>query len=372
MEVNPLRRWVPESLDFNELSRNEIWIEKEGTEDSTLEPYLKDGTVKVLESPQMDDLVLEKRVNERVEDPLREVAFSVLLDEVGSTQRTVVPSISYVREEDGDVFYGQKFLRDFGPLNDQQLNNLSDAAEYLEAAGQVTGTYNWLNITHGDLTSIYTSGPLRRLPESKNILFSGSHPTGIGIDLETAFFDEEPQTIEDHQSGLLEMNSKHSDEEYDAVRRTMQANIISRHLLDYFNRITETSLEDENGNFNVNAILRYENELDIGLAGRNEYRVDFGKLQDLEEEISGSTNTRLAEKLRQLDRAYEKGFDALNEDLKGRNGGFSAGFIDEANRYTTIPTEITSEQIHGKRTPEIAKMRWQEIYESLDKSLSGR
>lgn len=261
-------------------------------------------------------------------------------------------------------------MADFGPLNDQNLNNMADVEEYLEAAGEVTGTYNWLNITHGDLTRIYTAGPLRDLPESKNILFSGSKAESIGIDLETAFFDEEQHVIENHKSGLSEMNSERSNEEYDAVRRTMQANIIGRHLLDYFDRITEVPLTDEKGEFNKQTVLRYNDPVNPKPENSKEYRVDLGKLQELEKEATGETNTTLAEHLRRMDRAYETGFDVLQDELEGRKG-YSAGFLREADLYSTIPTEITEEQIEGNNTHEIAKMRWQEIYDELDDSLSG-
>lgn len=372
LDVKPLRSWVPDTIEFEELTEEEIWIEKEGTRDSTLDPYLRDGTVKVLESRQMDGLVLEKRVNERTDDPLREVAFSVLLDEVGSTKKKVAPSISYAREEDGEIFYGQEFMTDFGPLNDQKLNNISDAEEYLEAAGKITGTYNWLDIAHGDLVRIYTSGPLKGFPESKNILFSGSRPEAIGIDLETAFFDDEPRAITDHQSGLYEMNPRESNEEYDALRRTMEANIIARHLPDYFDRITETPLRDQNGDFNRNVFLLYSDEVEGKIPGGNDYMLDFGKLQDHEEELSGETNTTLAENLRNMDRAYEKGFDILNQELRGKNGDFSAGFIKEADTYSTIPADITHEQVKKERVSDIAKMRWEEVYDALEDSFSGR
>lgn len=371
LDVKPLRKWVPESIEFEELDEEDIWILKEGTRDNTLEPYLRDGTVKVLESRQMDGPVLEKRVNKRTEDPLREVAFSVLMDEVGSTKKKVAPSISYVREEDGDIFYGQEFLTNFGPLNDQKLNNIDDAEEYLEAAGEITGTYNWLDIMHGDLVKIYTSGPLRGFPESKNILFSGSSPEAMGIDLETAFFDDEHRSIANHQSGLYEMNPKRSDEEYDALRRVMELNVIARHLPDYFDRITETPLRTQQGEFNRNVFLRYEDEEDADIPGRNEYMIDFGKLQEQEEELTGSINTTLADKLRSLDSAYEKGFDALSQDLRGRNGDFSAGFLKEADVYSTIPTNITREQVRNEGVSDIARMRWEEVYNALDDSYSG-
>lgn len=377
LEVLPLRNWFPQEFEFGELSPEEIFIAKGGTEDTTLEPYLSDGTVKVLETSDIDHLILEKRVNQTLEEPLREVSFALLADEIGSTAKQVAPKIEYVREEDGRIYYGQEFMEDYSPFTDLKINNIDEAKDYLEAAGEVTGTLRWLNLAHGDITQMYTTGPLKGLPKDKNLMFDGSQASSIAIDFEDAHFDSEDFHKEDHRSGLEQINAKTSDEEYEAVRDHLFVNIIYRHLPDYFERITRHNLETDNG-MNTDLVVRYGSQ-DTGVKDDEvrsseddlSYSVEITKLLEAEENLLGEPNQNLVETIHDMDEAYERGFTetlkpAYNQELD-ETLYHTRGLLEEINRYSTIDTELDEEEIGTLNTA--ARSRQKEIKRYLEQEL---
>ena len=367
LETFPLRKWVPEEFDFRELSDNEVFIAKGGAKDNTLAPYLEQGVVRVLESHDYDSLVLEKKVNDTLQDKLREPAFAALVDEAGSTSAKISPNILYARKEGEDVFYGQEFLRDYGPFTDRSLNTLEEAENYLESAGEVTGLNNWLGIAHGDMIQIYPSGPLGGLPLDKNLMFGPNYEC-VEIDMEDAHFSDETFYKEDHKSGLKQMNARTSDEEYDALRETLIANIIYRHLPDYFDRVLESNLT-ENGEINTNLITRYAEE--DPLLDEGTYEIDISKLTSVEEDKLGKPNSQLHKDLRRLERAYESGVDNVARDKASEDLTYAprhvSGLIREIDEYSTIETELDFGPSANMR--EAAKDRWSEIYTALDKNL---
>lgn len=367
MEVLSLRNWFPEEFDFRELSDNEVFIAKGGAEDSTLAPYLDADVVKVLESHDHDSLILEKRVNDTLEDKLREPAFAALVDEAGSTSAKISPNILYARKEGDEVFYGQEFLQDYGPFTDRNLNTLEDAERYLESAGEVTGLNNWLGLAHGDMFQIYPSGPLRGLPKDKNLMF-GSGYECVEIDMEDAHFSEESFHKEDHASGLVQMNSSTSDEEYDSLRDTLMVNLIYRHLPEYFDRVLETDLM-ENGEPNTNLVTVYAE--DDPLMEDNTYKIDISKLASIEEENLGEPNHKFSRDLRRLDRAYEDGVDKVAMDKASDELSYAprhvSGLIREIEEYSTTETDLEVEADANMR--KAARQRWQEIYDGLNENL---
>ena len=362
MDVFPLRTWFPEDFSFSELSSNEVFIAKGGAQDSTLRPYLNEGVVRVIDPHETDSLVLEKRVNDTLDDKMREPAFASLVDEAGSTSVKISPNILYVRREGDEVFYGQEFLRDFSPFTDRSLNTLEDAENYLESAGEVTGMNNWLGIAHGDMFQIYPSGPLGGLPKDKNLMFGPEYEC-VEIDMEDAHFANEAFRKADHSSGLVQMNATDADEEYDALRETLMANVIFRHLPDYFDRVLESELEDDRGP-NTGLITVYPEEDPLMEEGT--YRIDISKLLDTEREKIGAPNEKLVEDVRRLNRAYEQGVDRTATNSSGSlnsNPRHIGGLIREARDYSTIDTEVDGS---SDGMQEAAKKRWTEIYETLD------
>lgn len=361
-EVFPLRTWFPEEFDFTELSPDEVFIAKGGAQDSTLRPYLSEGVVKVLDPYEIDSLVLEKRVNDTLDDKMREPAFASLVDEAGSTSVKISPNILYVREDDGDVFYGQEFLRDFSPFTDRSLNTVDDAEAYLESAGEVMGMNNWLGIAHGDMIQFYPRGPLRGLSRDKNLMFGPDYEC-VEIDMEDAHFADELFMKGVHSSGLVQMNAQDADEEYDALRETMMANIIFRHLPQYFDRVLESDLEDDRGP-NTDLITVYPDE--DPLMDEGTYRIDVNRLLEHEEQLMGSKNEKLAEDLRDLTSAYERGVDRTLTQSPGRlNDSLRhvGGLIHEAQDYSTIDTDIETTPVDSMQ--EAARKRWKEIYDTL-------
>lgn len=361
--VFALRNWFPEEFSFKELSPNEVFVAKGGAEDNTLEAYLREGTVRVLDPFEHDSLILEKRVNDTLDDKLREPAFASLVDEAGSTSVKISPNILYVRKEGDNVFYGQEFLDDFSPFTDRNLNTVQDAERYLESAGEVAGMNNWLGIAHGDLIQMYTAGPLRGLPKDKNLMFGPKYEC-VEIDMEDAHFADEEFYKMNHSSGLVQMNVSTPDEEYDAIRETLVANLIFRHLPEYFDRVLESDLEDSHGP-NTDLITVYsEND---PLMQKEGYRVDISRLQDNEEEFLEEPNEKLAEDLRKLRKAYERGVD---RPLTQREGSLEegsrhvGGLIKEATYHSTVDTELEEDPSIDMR--QAAKQRWTEIYNALD------
>lgn len=363
MDVFSLRTWFPDEFSFSELSPNEVFIAKGGAQDSTLRPYLSEGVVRVLDPHETDSLILEKRVNDIVDDKIREPAFASLVDEAGSTSVKISPNILYVRREGEDVFYGQEFLRDFSPFTDRSLNTLDDAEGYLESAGEVTGMNNWLGIAHGDMFQIYPTGPLRGLPKDKNLMFGPDYEC-VEIDMEDAHFADELFMKEDHTSGLVQMNVQDADDEYDALRETLMANIIFRHLPDYFDRVLESDLEGDRDP-NTDLITVYSE--DDPLMDEETYRIDVSRLLEHESEVSGEPNEKLVEDIRRLNRAYEQGVDRIVTQSTGNldsNPRHIGGLIREAWDYSTIDTDITGESVTSMQ--EAAKKRWTEIYDTLE------
>ncbi len=363
LDVFSLRSWFPEEFSFSELSANEVFIAKGGAEDSTLRPYLEQGVVRVLEPHEHDSLVLEKKVNDTLEDKIREPAFASLVDEAGSTSVKISPNILYVRRDGDEVFYGQEFLEDYGPFTDRSLNTIDDAEKYLESAGEVMGLNNWLGIAHGDMFQIYPSGPLRGLPKDKNLMFGPGHEC-VEIDMEDAHFADEVFYKGDHKSGLVQMNARTADEEYDALRETLTANVIFRHLPDYFDRVLENDLQTEIG---PNTELITVRPDDDPLIDEGTYRIDVSRLLEHEEEILGHPNEKLVEDLRLLNRAYERGVDRTvkhEADNLGYNPRHVGGLIREASDYSNIDTDIERDSSIGMKSA--AKKRWSEIYAALD------
>lgn len=362
-DVFTLRNWFPEEFSSVELSPNEVFIAKGGAEDNTLEAYLRDGTVRVLDPFEHDSLILEKRVNDTLDDKLREPAFASLVDEAGSTSVQISPNILYVRKDGDDVFYGQEFLDDFSPFTDRNLNTIQDAERYLESAGEVTGMNNWLGIAHGDIIQMYTTGPLGGLPKDKNLMFGPDYEC-VEIDMEDAHFADEDFYKMDHSSGLVQMNVSTPDEEYDAMRETLLANLIFRHLPDYFERVLESDLMD--GDVPNTELITVHSENDP-LMQKEGYRVDVSRLQEHEKEKLGEPNEKLVEDLRKLRTAYERGVD---RPLTHREGKLEegprhvGGLIKEASYHSNIDTELEEDPSIGMR--QAARQRWTEIYEALD------
>jgi|GEM_PF-1693376 len=363
LDVFALRNWFPEEFSFDKLTPNEVFIAKGGAEDSTIEAYLRDGTVRVLDPFEHDSLILEKRVNDTLDDKLREPAFASLVDQAGSTSVTISPNILYARREDDELFYGQEFLDDFSPFTDRNLNTIQDAERYLESAGEVTGMNNWLGIAHGDIIQMYTTGPLGGLPKDKNLMFGPDYEC-VEIDMEDAHFADEEFYKMDHSSGLVQMNVSTPDEEYDAIRETLMANLIFRHLPEYFDRVLESDMEDANG-LNTDLItVHSEND---PLMQEEGYRIDVSRLQDHEQELLGEPNEKLAKDLRKLRKAYERGVD---RPLTQREGSLEegprhvGGLVREASYHSTVDTELEEDPSIGMR--QAARQRWTEIYDALD------
>ena len=174
------------------------------------------------------------------------------------------------------------------------------------------------------------------------------------------------------------MNSENSDDEYDAVRRAIQVNIIARHLSDYFDRMTEVPLEGEDGRFNRNVFLRHHDEEDEvrsdlqRSAPHDSYCVDLNKLLHLEKDAAGETNTVLAKNLRRMNQAYEEGFDAVHgQGLVGSE--YAQSLIREAENYSTIGTTMDERVLDELSPTDITRLRWDQINEVLTHRIhSGR
>jgi len=366
MKVFNMRNWFPNEFDYEELSTDEIFIAKGGAEDRTLLPYIENDVVRVLDSPNFDGLILEKKVNQELEDALREPAFAALVDETGSTAAKISPNILYARKEDEDVFYGQEFLQDFSPFTDRNLNTLEDAEKYLDSAGDVVGLNSWLGLAHGDMIQVYPSGPLRGLPKDKNLMFSSKDC--VEIDMEDAHFDEETFGKQDHGSGLMQMNVSTSSEEYDALRETMIINTIYRHLPDYFDRVMETDLF-RGGEPDTSLVKIYPD--DDPSVKEGSYKVSTSKLMDVEAKELGKPNEKLVEDIRRLERSFENGVDRVALDRASEDLPYAprhvSGLRREIDNYSTIETEIEIED--DMRMSDAARQRWTELYNALEKNL---
>jgi len=231
MEIVPFENDLPDEIDVEWYNLEEAEQLKRLKADNLLpeyytDSYVDEGIVRVGDIDQYDGgPVLEKRMKTDEELP-----YSLLVESLG-----VGPEFRYVREENGELYAGMEFMREFGMVEDLDYDGFDDFLDYIYCTAVALGSLWDVGLMHNDVTRSEMSGEFNNTRYVANVMTSGSDDEARLIDFERTTFEDRKES-EDIGTNL---NNSVEDE-----KRTVRQTLVSEAARSFEDRINDVYLED--------------------------------------------------------------------------------------------------------------------------------